>query len=167
MLFSLYLARHGQGEAALDAFTTYFRRQGQLGPLKTQRGYEVTTLVQETSCGVSAELSLEYDYEAFNDGATFNVELTLPEGENHLTFLNHLHGALKGDVADALKASSMALGPESMSKVCGLASYLTSHDVGDLEVLERTDQGLVCRRFHDFGDDEAPLEHGIITLPFA
>ena len=168
-LFSIYLALHSQGEAALDAFTEFFACLGQLGPLKTQRDYGVTTLVQETSCGVSAELILEYDDEGFNDGATFTVELALPEGEDHRSaeFLNHLHGALKGDAVDALKASFMALGPESMTKVCGLASYLTSNDVGELEVLERTDQGVVCRRFHDFGDDEAPLEHGTIMLPFA
>lgn len=168
-LFSLYLPFYAQGEAALDAFTTYFARQGQLGPLKTQRGYEVSTFVQETSCGVSAELILEYDDEGFNDGATFTVELNPPEGEVHRSaeFLSHLQGALKGDAAEALKASFMALGSESMTKVYGLARCLVLTDVGELEVLERTNQGLVCRRFENLGEDEAPLEHGTIMLPFS
>ena len=168
-LFSIYVALHAQGEAALEAFTKHYGRQGLLGPLKKQQGYEKSSMVQETICGVIAELLLDYDYEGFDDGVTFTVELALPEGEAHRSaeFLSHLQGALKGDVDQALKAAFGALGEESMLKVRELAHRLALTDVGELEVLERTDQGLVCRRFEHLGDDEAPLEHGTIMLPFS
>ena len=171
-LFSINLNCHDQGEAALEAFTTYYSRQGLLVPLKKQPLYGFIELIQETSCGVSAELILNYDDEGW--GATFSVDLHPPEGEVHRSdeFLNHLHGALKDDAADALKASFMTLGPESsMSEVCGLARCLAHTDVGALEVLERTDQGLVCRHFEDTVDDEGSFVHGtiygVITLPFS